>query len=1366
MKKRILGALLTLCMVVALLPTTAQAAATFNNVMPNRAALEGGQDSNIYFGTYAQTSDDPDPIKWRLLDDYGSYYVEASVPDEAAFAEDTYYIFNVGTQEFDPAEEYDSGATYYEARSSLLLLADQGLAIMPYHNESTDVIWETCTLRSWMNGLDEAGTYGANVANPYDGSFIDTAFSDEEQDALGFSTVINNGNSYRIGEPIGASDLTQDKLFPLSLDEAMNEDYGFSTDMNEDAARVATESYNNQPFVWWLRSPDEASEEIGEGTFVVSTGAIEANGGWVYNPFMVRPAFHLDYGSVLLSTAADFDNSSAFARTEQYNGDDWKLTLKDSNTDFGAGMEHTTIARGDTATVAIDDLGDGADYTQISAMLIRSGDIYAYGRIGSASTGEKSFTIPANLPVGDYTLRLFAEEVNGEYLTSYASNTVDMEITVTYPPYPVGTRLKLTGGSAWFVLEDGVEHFTLVRDGFLSGTYARFGADTLITAEQAIEDYQTEAREIFDDDGAATRLPARSEFENIISGSIHFSDQDTAFWLSDEYVNDLPGDTGYYYAEGDSYYNWRSGDDFIAVRPVLMVSKAAFLAVEPVITEQPADLQFFTLYGNDAVFSVTATGTNLTYQWQVYDGSYWVNLDGETASRLTLDRNDENYAEGKTFRCELDSDWGEPVYTDEAQLLLGNWLQYGLEYAQPGTDYTVSEDENTVTVHTAAGLGWVAAQVNGGDPYSGKTLALGQALDLSARLFVPIGTIMDPFQGNFNGGMHTVSGLNILYEGFYIGLFGYAAGGTLENLVIADGMASVPDAASPDDATEYAYFGALCGRTSAATIRNIGVGGVTVTSGDREFNNDNKGGIVGYLGGGSLSNCYSRAMVSGGSDAFIGGLAGYMNQASAANCYFAGSLNGSSHYKGAVTGWAANSGISGCYWLDTYSDAVGYAGDGETVIGCAAKPEAQMKAAAFASTLNSWVTAENTTAGLEIFETWAVIGSENGGYPSFGPPAPAGGGGGDSAVRTITVTETSSPLFRGSLGAITAQANMEKAFSHAVEVKVTDTNEDAASFGLGEGNAVYPFDIALYIRGTNTRTQPAPGYAVTISLPVPESLLDKKEQLAVIHKSDDGIVTTCSSRLEHRAGVWYLVFEATEFSPYALVLRSAGIYEGVPYYLDDSGSKVFIGFAANRKYIAPDGVTVSVMGNSKSFVDVSGHWAAGYIGFVTEREIFLGTGGSAFSPDSGMTRAMFATVIGRLYERSYGTIEASGVHAFTDCDYGAYYGRYVDWAARNNIIGGYGNGRFSPNDQITREQMATILYRFADFLEILPSDMDTALSYPDAESISNYAKNAALFCQTTGVISGRTGGVFAPKETATRAEVAAIIERFVELIVN
>ncbi|MDD4295381.1 MAG: S-layer homology domain-containing protein [Ruminiclostridium sp.] len=384
---------------------------------------------------------------------------------------------------------------------------------------------------------------------------------------------------------------------------------------------------------------------------------------------------------------------------------------------------------------------------------------------------------------------------------------------------------------------------------------------------------------------------------------------------------------------------------------------------------------------------------------------------------------------------------------------------------------------------------------------------------------------------------------------------------------------------------------------------------------------------------------------------------------------------------------------------------------------------------------------------------------ENGGNDDVTPPF----------EKTIAVTETSCDLFSGSMGDISASADMENAFSNSVEMKVTNTQEDKASFGFGAGYEVYPFDISLYIKGTNQKTQPADGYAVTIALPVPENLLDQKEMLSVVHRSDSGVVTTLSARLKQTNGIWYLVFEATEFSPYAIVIRSAGSYDeaaGVPYYLDAKGSKVFIGLAANGRYIAPKGVTVSVMQNAKSFTDVSGHWAAGYIGFVTEREIFFGIGSNTFSPDMGMTRAMFATVIGRLFERSYGEIKALDTHVFTDCYYGEYYGKYIDWAAENNIIGGYGNGRFGPDDQITREQMAAILYRFTDFLGILPTGMDTVLNYPDAASISNYAKTAALYCQTFGIIGGRTGGIFAPQGTATRAEVATIIQRFVQLIVK
>jgi uncharacterized repeat protein (TIGR02543 family) len=368
--------------------------------------------------------------------------------------------------------------------------------------------------------------------------------------------------------------------------------------------------------------------------------------------------------------------------------------------------------------------------------------------------------------------------------------------------------------------------------------------------------------------------------------------------------------------------------------------------------------------------------------------------------------------------------------------------------------------------------------------------------------------------------------------------------------------------------------------------------------------------------------------------------------------------------------------------------------------------------------------------------------------------------------NTITVTDTSSWLFSGGKGQIMAEANMTNAFSNSVEVKVTDSTSSVSNFAIGIGNTVFPFDISLYVKGTGTKTEPGAGYAVTLYLPVPDPLLFVKNRISILHRSDDGTVRTIDSRLKNINGVWYFVFEATEFSPYALVVNNIGTYDetsGLPYYVDSAGNTVFIGFAADGKYIAPTGETVLFKkANAKSFTDTVSHWAKDNIGFVTERELFNGTGDNLFSPDECMTRAMFATVIGRLYERSYGAIAASSDHTFTDCDYDAYYGKYVDWAAKEGIISGYGNGAFGPNDEITREQMAAILYRFAKFVGVQPSSASTTLSYPDAGAISDWAKNAALYCQSTGIITGSDGGSFVPQDKAKRAEVAVILERFIK----
>jgi len=222
----------------------------------------------------------------------------------------------------------------------------------------------------------------------------------------------------------------------------------------------------------------------------------------------------------------------------------------------------------------------------------------------------------------------------------------------------------------------------------------------------------------------------------------------------------------------------------------------------------------------------------------------------------------------------------------------------------------------------------------------------------------------------------------------------------------------------------------------------------------------------------------------------------------------------------------------------------------------------------------------------------------------------------------------------------------------------------------------------------------------------------------------------------------------------------------LPYYIEN-GKEIYIGFASDASgtmtYIAPEGATVLFRENPKSFTDIAGHWAKDNIDFVTERELFLGTGGGHFSPQSGMTRAMFATVIGRLYERSYGKILQKDEHAFADVDYDAYYGAYIDWASENNILTGIGGGLFKPDQEITRQEMAAILYRFAKFLNVSPSESDkTKPNFPDAADIASWAAEAASYCQQTGIITGRSGGYFVPQGTVTRAEVAAILQRFIE----
>ena len=178
---------------------------------------------------------------------------------------------------------------------------------------------------------------------------------------------------------------------------------------------------------------------------------------------------------------------------------------------------------------------------------------------------------------------------------------------------------------------------------------------------------------------------------------------------------------------------------------------------------------------------------------------------------------------------------------------------------------------------------------------------------------------------------------------------------------------------------------------------------------------------------------------------------------------------------------------------------------------------------------------------------------------------------------------------------------------------------------------------------------------------------------------------------------------------------------------------------------------------SKSFSDVNPKlWYHEGIDYVVAAGLMNGTGKSAFSPEGGMTRGQLVTV---LYRRE-GTPAVSGASPFADVRPGRYYTEAVQWAAEHSIVTGTTATRFNPEGRITREQIATILFRYAQYKGIDTTPSGSLNSYQDGKRISTYAKTAMSWAVGSGLIQGVEGNRLAPQNSAIRAQVATILMRF------
>lgn len=410
MKKRFLSLLLVICLVAGLMPTAAFAAGTDTGkaiqlVDSGTAANIDGYDSTdgydyIYYGTWNGSA-----VKWRVLD------------DRTNTGENGLFLLSeelMGTRPnsgvcFQGSTHYDSNSSSYHKGS------------MPADGDHTDCLianaWQGSDAQAWCQNF-----YRSNFSAGEQSAVFDTTKSDEVFISSTYNTLFDASENI----------LNGDKVFFLSAHEAVNSEYG----LDSDTARVA--NYGGSACVWLLRSPYADSTEY--------AGVINSDGGvevrLTFNSWNVRPAFNLDLTSVLFTSAAVGGKSasgmdSGLTAIDGYTGSEWKLTLLDSSRSsftVDASEAETSVEVGYTSwSIPIDYSGAQTGANEyVSALLCDSnGNVLYYGNIAqNSASGTAALNIPAGLAAGSYSLKVFSEQCNGDYMTDYASALQEISLNV------------------------------------------------------------------------------------------------------------------------------------------------------------------------------------------------------------------------------------------------------------------------------------------------------------------------------------------------------------------------------------------------------------------------------------------------------------------------------------------------------------------------------------------------------------------------------------------------------------------------------------------------------------------------------------------------------------------------------------------------------------------------------------------------------------------------------------------------------------------------------------------------------------------------------------------------------------------------
>lgn len=411
-KRRFISFLLALCLLVGILPNGVMAAHNGKAIQLVNSGAESIANGDIVwygdYGSYVNNNSDANntSIRWLVLD----------------------------------ADKTNTGD------SGMFLLAENLIGTGSYGNiyfqYSRDIVGSALSSDSvyYRPGTEQsvyANTYQGSDAQEWCETFYSTNLSEGEQAAV--LATYKQDEAYKASSKwnFSASELSGDKVFFLSAEEADNSDYGFTNN----ASRLA--SYKGEAGYWWLRSPFFANTGH-DGNYA---GNVWYNGA-IYDsslnsPSAARPAFNLNLDSVLFTSAAkdgkvsDTVGADALKSVSDYSGNEWKLTLLDKSRSFLADVNEqisVSASAGGSIQIAYSGAQTG-DNEYVSVLLCDSNaTVLYYGNIAQNSeSGTATLNIPLGLAAGSYTLKVFSEQCNGDYKTDYASAFKEIALEVVLP---------------------------------------------------------------------------------------------------------------------------------------------------------------------------------------------------------------------------------------------------------------------------------------------------------------------------------------------------------------------------------------------------------------------------------------------------------------------------------------------------------------------------------------------------------------------------------------------------------------------------------------------------------------------------------------------------------------------------------------------------------------------------------------------------------------------------------------------------------------------------------------------------------------------------------------------------------------------